>query len=350
MRKTLLVLAVVVLLLPMAAQAKFTLGEPGVRSLSLFGCMKAGFDYDLEAGDHDPAMSFNYSAIRLFFGGNLTPELSYLFHHTFNKGQYGLWDCWLQWRPAKTFLVRAGQFKAPFGRFYNSSGLKLMFDGRNAVTCHCPKYQVGIMPGARFVDGKYEINVGVFNGEGVNAFNADPHFLFSGNLVIAPLGPVPMHESGHPGFDSPVFSIVPGFYTNTKQIATEDTLGHIDYRDEATSSYGVAAAFRYDYLAFDGGYYMKAVDDGTDVVANSTGLTVQAGYAIMGEYEPIFRLTMLDPNTDVDGDDVTTIEAGLNWYLKSYNSRLGVNYLTESTSETDATTKSIVKLYYQFLF
>lgn len=352
MRKALLVLAVAVLLVPMTAQAKFTLGDPGGRSLSLFGSMKAGFDYDLEAGDNDPAMSFDYSAISLFLGGNVTPGVSYLFHHTFNKGKYSLLDCWMQWKPAKTFLVRAGQFKAPFGRFYNSSGSKLMFKGRNPIICHCPQYQVGVMPGLRLSDGRYELNVGVFDGDGRNTFNTDPHFMFAANVAIAPLGPVPMHESGHPGFDDPLFAIVPGMFVNTMQKPVRDTAGNIiRYEDVATTSYGAAAAFRYDYLAFDAGYYMKTVDDPTiDAEVNSTGLSVQAGYAISGRYEPIFRFTMLDPDTDTPDNEKTTIEAGFNWYFKGYGSRLGLNYLTESTSGTDATTKSIVKLYYQFLF
>ena len=42
MRQTLLVLSALVLLLPVAAQAKFTLGNPGEHSLSFFGTLSAG--------------------------------------------------------------------------------------------------------------------------------------------------------------------------------------------------------------------------------------------------------------------------------------------------------------------
>jgi hypothetical protein len=352
-KKILLVFAVAVLLLPVAAQAKFTLGEAGKRSLSLFGSMKAGFDYDLEAGENDPAMSFDYSYISLFVGGNLTPEVTYLFNHTFDKGVYRLLDCWMQWNPARYFLVRAGQFKAPFGRFYNSSGARLIFKTRNPITCHCPKYQVGVMPGVRFAGNRYELNVGVFDGEGLNTFNVDPHFMYAANVVIAPLGPVPMHESGHPGFDDPLFAVVPGVFMNTVQTPVMDTMGQvIRYEDVATTSYGAALAFRYDYLALDGGYYMKTVDDPTtDGTVNSSGLSVQTGYAVMGRYEPVLRFSMLDPNSDHEGDEVTTIEAGFNWYFRSYSSRLGLNYMTEMMADDkDETTKSVVKLYYMFLF
>jgi len=351
-KRTVVAVTVVCLLLPLAAEARFTLGDQGVRSLNLFGMMNAGVDYDLEAGDYDPAVSFNYGAIRLFLGGNLTPQLTYLFHHTFNKGQYGLLDCWLQWQPRQAFLVRAGQFKAPFGRFYNSSGMKLLFKGRDPIVCHCPKYQVGIAPGVCLFDGKVELNAGAFNGDGANTFNTDPNLMYSGNLVVAPLGPVPMDESGHPGFVDPVFAIVPGFYTNPVQVTVVDTLGQvIGYEDVTTTSYGGAAAFRYDYLAFDAGYYMKTVEDSrTDGTVNSTGLSVQAGYAVGGKFEPIVRFTLLDPDTDGADNEVTTIEAGFNYYLKSYSSRLGLNYVNESVSGTGTTAKSAVQLYYQFLF
>ncbi len=349
--RSICLMLVVALMLPTAARAMFTLGDASERSLSIFGSMRAGFDYDLEAGDHDPAMSFDYSSISLFMGGKVTPDINYLFHHTFNKSKYELLDCWVRWMPSDALFLGAGQFKAPFGRFYNSSGSKLMFKSRNPIICHCPQYQVGAQAGVTLADDRYRVNVGVFDGDGRNTFNTDPHLMYAANAVIAPLGPVPMHESGHLGFGDPLFALVPGFFTNTVQIEEEDTLGNVDYYNVKTTSYGAAVAFRYDYLALDGGYYLKTVDDqSTDGTAKSSGLTIQTGYAVVGKYEPIFRFSMLDPDSDEADNEVTTIEAGFNVYFKGYSSRLGINYLNESTAGTDETSESIVKLYYMFLF
>ena len=331
------------LLLPTPAGAAFTLGEQGVRNLDIFGTAKVGVEHDFEAGEGDPAVGFDFSTVSLFLGGHVAPTVSYLFHHTFDKGSYGLLDCWVQWQPCGSFLLCAGQLKAPFGRLYNTSGNKLMFKIRNPIVSYYPQYQVGVAPGFSLLDGKVELSAGVFDGEGRNAFNADPNLLYAANLVVSPFGPVPMDESGHPGFAEPVFAIVPGWYTNAARIPFTTV-------DVTTTSYGVAGALRYDYLAVDAGCYVRTVDDPSigGGKSSSTGLTAQAGYAVQGKYEPILRFTMVDPNTGTGDDEVMTIEGGLNWYLDGYASRLGLNYLRETTG--GSVTQSVVKLYYQFIF
>jgi len=336
-------LLLVGLLLPAPAGAAFTLGEQGVRNLDIFGTAKAGADCDLEAGEGDPAVSFDFSTVSLFLGGHVAPTISYLFHHTFDKGSYGLLDCWVQWQPCGSFLLCAGQLKAPFGRFYNTSGNKLMFKTRNPIVAFYPQYQVGIAPGFSLLDGKVELGAGVFDGEGRSVFNSDPNMMYAANLVVSPLGPVPMDESGHPGFAQPVFAIIPGWYTNAARIPFT-TL------NVKTTSYGVGGALRYDYLAVDAGLYAKTVDDPSigGGETNSSGLTIQAGYAVQGKYEPILRLTMVDPNTATGDDEGSTLEAGVNWYFDGYSSRLGLNYLREITGGSVA--QSVVKLYYQFIF
>ncbi len=361
MKRAVLAVTVACLLLPLAAQAKFTLGDDGGPNLSISGQLKFVaetqtfyLDYEGEPLESEPAFSFYHSAASLFLTGNTWSWLEYMFHHSFVMGRYQLYECYVKVKQADNYSVTLGQSKAPFGRVYNSSGSKLMFKGRNQITRFSPKYQIGVAPGLNLFDSKVALNAGVFNGKGKNVpLNTDPNVMVAADLTIAPFGPVPMEESAHRGFGSPVFAVVPGIYVNTVQeVARVDTLGQpLEYADVTTTSYGACAALRFDYLVFDAGYYMKDVDDPRlDTVVSSTGFTVQAGYAVGGKLEPIARFTSIDPNSGNGNDEVTAIEAGFNYYFKSYNSRLGLNYLNESTSGTDATAKSVVKLYYQFLY
>jgi hypothetical protein len=344
-KKTLLVLVVSVLLLPVAAQAKFTLGGPDAPVLNIGGQVKFGPDIFPGAAEGKPLISFRNTTASLFFTGNLVDPVSWFVHPSMAGGTFTLLECYANWQPAEVLAVVAGQQKAPFGRVYNCSAAKLLFMTRNPLTAFAPKYQLGVTPVVTLPGGWLVLKAGVFNGEGLNKANADPGLMYTASLEIAPLAAVPGEESANKGYDDVAFLLAPGFWTNAAQQVVKDTMGRVVRRyDETTTAYGAHAALRWTYLALDAAYYMKTVETpDEDGSVTTDGLSAQAGYAFAGKYEPIARFTMM--NFD---DPTTTIEAGFNWYFNSYASRLGLNFEHAIPPEGDA--METARLYYEFQF
>jgi hypothetical protein len=341
------------LLLPTAAHAKFTLGGPEPPYLNIAGQAKFGIDYDLEAEEMEPFLSFNNASISMFLTGKLTPRLDYFFHHSFTDGRYTIYECYVRWQAFRLLSLTAGQSKAPFGRVYNSSAARLLFKGRNPLAAEfAPQYQIGVRPELELFDNKISVHAGVYNGNGRNVpANPDPYLMYTGCVHISPLGPVAMEESAHNRYGSPVFSVTPGFHTNAVHMPYEQAPGDTAFEDVTTTVYGGHGAFRYDRLALDVAYYISNVDDPRiDGTSQSSGLTAQAGYAIEGKLEPIVRFSMVDPNLDVESDAKTIIEAGLNYYFNSYASRLGLNYYLSMQEGSDGEEVSKLMLYYEMQY
>jgi len=340
------------MLLPTAARTKFMLGGPEPPYLNVAGQAKFGLDYDLEAAEMEPFLSFNNASISMFLTGKLTPKLDYFFHHSFTNGGYSIYECYIRWQALRPLSLTAGQSKAPFGRVYNSSAARLLFKGRNPLAGFAPQYQIGIRPELELFDKKVSVHAGVYDGNGRNVSpNPDPYFMYTGCVHVAPLGPVAMEESAHNGYASPVFSITPGFHTNAVMMPTERVPGDTVFEDVTTTAYGGHGAFRFDRLALDVAYYLSSVDDPRiDGTSRSSGLTAQAGYAVEGKLEPILRLSMVDPNLDTESDIKTIIEAGLNYYLNSYASRLGLNYYLSKEQGSEGEEVSKLMLYYEMQY
>lgn len=351
-KKYLPVFAVVALLLPTAAQARFTLGGPEPPYLNIAGQAKFGIDYDLEAAEMEPFLSFNNASISMFLTGRLTPKLDYFFHHSFTNGKYTIYECYVRWQVFKLFSLTAGQSKAPFGRVYNSSAARLLFKNRNPLAGFAPQYQVGLRPELELFDSKVSVHAGVYNGNGRNvSSNPDPYFMYTGCVHIAPLGPVAMEESAHEGYDSPVFAVVPGVYVNPMKVASGER-----QVDSFATTYGGHAAVRWDYFALDAAYYMCDLDHQlNEQLLTSSGMTVQAGYAIEGKLEPVVRFSIIDPDDARENDTETIIEAGLNYYFNGYASRLGLNFLASTRQVprpegAESVTTSELRLYYEMQY
>ena len=83
-------------------------------------------------------------------------------------------------------------------------------------------------------------------------------------------------------------------------------------------------------------------------LGDALGVSGQIGYAILGKFEPIFRLGWIDNNSDIAEDENLIIEGGMNFYIKSYASRIGLNYYASLLA--GEMSDSMIKLYYQLLW
>lgn len=336
------------------AGAGYLLGERGKRSLDISAAVMVNGDYAMDSDGG--AVSFGASMVRLVLSGNIAPSLVYLVQGKADNGALGLLDCMVKWKPCTAVSLSAGQFRAPFGRFSNVSGAKLLLRDRSPLAAFAPSYQIGLAPRLGLWGDRLAVSAGVFNGKGVNVhLNPDEHLMVSAEATIAPFGEVPLEESAQRGYSQPVFCLVPAFYRNpVRTVASTDSVTGepLEYVDVTTTSAGCGAALRYKYLAVDGGFYARSVHDPrrtSDV--RSAGSSVQAAYALRGRLEPAARVSLVDPDVAVESNEKLTVECGVNYYFTGYDSWVGLNYTRASVRTSEGwTATSGVRLFYEFCF
>ncbi len=286
--------------------------------------------------------------------GDISEDFGYyILYTTSGSGNTGLALANIEYNGVENLSVRAGHFKVPFGRMYNASGLRLIFKSRNPINSYFgPGDGTGIAAKYSLLDGMLDAEAGVFNGEGLFTGNSDTNLDFSGYISFAPWGQIPLHESAHMGYDEMKLAIMPGFALESQDVPGEDD-------PRKLTKYGVHTAFRMNTLALDALLYMSSLDiPGIEDPIKAMGYSLQGGYTV-GKFEPVVRFTIIDPNTDADDNaatlgqnSTTTIEAGVNYYIKGYSSRLGLNFSTSSVAEdNDDTMKSTtLDIYYELFF
>ncbi|MFP4458912.1 MAG: porin [Candidatus Zixiibacteriota bacterium] len=341
------------LLMTFSLFGTMTVAEKGDANLKLTGSMFPGLKFDLEAEDEEPKASFGLGTVWFILSGDISEDFSYFFLYAVADGDNLFPIGNIYYKGVDNLTVRAGRFKVPFGRMYNASGLKLMFKSRNPLNSYFGHGDdIGIATKYSFMDGMLDVEGGAFNGGGTFSTNDDSYMLYSGYVSFAPMGQIPMHESAHMGYDDMKIAIMPGFsYDQEDPDFSEDP-----YK---MTKYGAHIAFRMQTLAVDALYYMSSTDHESWEDPRATmGFSLQAGYTI-GKVEPCVRFTSYDPNTDEDNDAMTlginsraTFEAGVNYYIDSYSSRLGLNFTNETVAEDDDDTmkKSQIDIYYELLF
>jgi hypothetical protein len=333
------------------AQAGLLFGERGNRCVELGGALRVTGDYaTADTGSGRPDLSV--SLLRINLTGNIAPSLSFQVQQKVDYGAYALLDCLVKYDVRKWASITAGQFRAPFGRFSNVSGAKLLFKERSPVAALAPGYQVGLAPRFCFLDNRYSIAAGVFDGDGLNVhINPDAHMMFAAEATVAPLGEVPMEESANRGYAKPVVALVAGAFNNSvKTVARIDTASGriVEYVDVATAGASAGVVLRSGVFALDAGWTGRDVDDprlSTNTVTN--GWCVQAAYALHGRLEPAVRLSRIASGTT----STTTVEGGLNYYLDGYSSWLGLNYvrsLASSSASAPSTTTLALSYSCQF--
>ena len=132
----------------------------------------------------------------------------------------------------KFFLLKAGQFKAPFGRQeLTSSGNQQFVDRSIASVLFAPARQIGLQIHGQLGNAQVPDMItwagGIFNGNGINrSLGENDKYEYTGRVMFSPFGNVGYSESNLEHYDMR-FSIGAG-YNNNNQIffpATGDPTG-----------------------------------------------------------------------------------------------------------------------------
>lgn len=237
-------------------------------------------------------------------------------------------DAWIDVRFTKegnpgAFYLRAGQEKRPYSRYELTSSNNLPSIERGAGQGLLARGSNDLFAGAGFLSHdvgaslRYEyklsdlqlitVKFGAYNGQGesLNDVNNKKSFGARATVAVTPKIDIGGSWFSHDGITT-VGTVVDSTFTNT--------------------AWGVDAQYGKpgDEGLFVLGEYLRG-DDPTAAKNTMQGIQGLAAYnyrltsptSWLYAVEPLFRIDLADPNTDLDGDRATLITAGLGFYMSS---------------------------------
>jgi phosphate-selective porin O/P len=253
-------------------------------------------------------------------------------------------DAWIDVRFAKegskgTFYIRGGQEKRPYSRYELTSSTNLPSIERGAGQGLVPRASNDIFGAAGFLahdvgaSARYEYKIndlqlvtvkfGVYNGQGESLTDVNNKKSFGARATAAL---------------TPKIDIGGSWFAHDGIV----TVGGVT--DSSFMNYAWGVDGQYGKPGDEGLYVLGEYLHGNDPTAaknNMRGIQGLAAYnyrlksptSWLYAIEPAFRIDFADPNTDLDGDRVTTITAVLGFYMSS-KAQFRVAYERESFQGT----------------
>ena len=312
-------------------------------------------DLDVNSSTSGPERdSFRLRRMKTKFDGwvydkNLTYEMQANFADSANV----LEDANVNWDftgGKKTVMIKAGQFKVPFGRQELTSSGSQQFVDRSAVSnIFARGRDIGLQLWGTPNGGKLDWRVGVFNGNGRTLSRNDNDDLqLNARLQWAPFGDPKYSESDFEGSEKFLLSIAADLEENTREVpAALTALAH--QNDQSTVGVDAVAKYRGFSLFVERFDRENNRNNGfTDF--DDKGIVVQAGYFVIPmKFEIALRTAEFDPNSDVSDNQRSEDGIAFNWFLNKHNHKLQADYRQLEDEARNAKDKEI-RLQYQLIF
>jgi hypothetical protein len=289
-------------------------------------------------------------------------------------------DAFVQWRFTRSFGVRVGQLKVPFGletQYWNA--LLELVDVAGATTAFTLDRQVGVELVGRPLAGRLQYQIAATNGPrapcpavtGVGPQCDEVDLAYAARVVAAPFGPLPIHEGDLEGQRRPLLAVgVSGAYfllPTDIRARTNDATAPLDINlDHHVDNVGVV----------QGGVELRAMWRGASLQAewlgrreqpgaagpdrSTWGGYAQAGYFVLAHHlQAVARLGRTDLPSygqsliarSLHGSRTTEETVGLNAYLHGHGAKLQVDYTHASTPDaTSAPTVNRIRAALQLAF
>ena len=280
----------------------------------------------------------------LGFSGRAFNKLT--FNLTINAAKTGaslLQQAWVDVNLKDQLRFRVGKFKTPFNQAYlvtlgetlfptlPTSLTTSLYMGRS-INSTPPTFATGFDLGVMMhglLGGKWEYNVGIFNGTGIDVNLAQktlsddlgiPSLLYAGRIAYMPNGPIPGHQGRIDDLHSEklMFALSASYNVEANWQTTNDFRLGFEFTYLKNRLYLSAEAYflNSDFVERQrsGAYY------------NYIGGYVQAGYFVSKKLQPAVRWDFLDRNSlGMDGF-LNMPAVGLNYYIMGYNLKLQAMY------------------------
>ncbi|MCX7895251.1 MAG: OprO/OprP family phosphate-selective porin [Thermoanaerobaculum sp.] len=248
-------------------------------------------------------------------------------------------------RGKKGLLLKAGQFKVPFGRQELTSSGNQQFVDRSIVSNEFAKGRdIGIQVGGLAFDGQLDWRIGAFNGAGRNAVANDNNKLqYDVRLTWQPWGDVKYSESDAEWTQEPKLAVAAQYELNDRRGATAAN-------DVKRAVWGGDLVFRFRGLWFFTEYYRA--QDTPEVGAMNTrqGLNLQAGYFIVPKkLELALRWAELNPSLARRGDLRRETGLALGYFFNRHAHKLQADLRRITDFGAKKTVKEL-RLQYQVIF
>lgn len=282
------------------------------------------------------------------------------FNLSLNAAQSGgalLQQAWFDVAVKESFRIRVGKFKTPFSHGYLTTLGETLFPvlptslntavtlpySLNAVN---PVFATGFDLGVQvhgLVSGKWNYQVGIFNGTGINVNTATktmsddhkwlPSLLYSGRIAYMPKGVMPTTQGNPENLKDDKLSVALSASYN------------VEAENESCNDLRLGVEFSWikDRFYFTAeGYYLNMKFTKRQMISqayNFWGAYAQAGYFFTNELQGALRYDVFDRN-GADMDGLLNMPAvGLNYYFFHSNLKLQLMYQymgrTGHASQTD---------------
>jgi phosphate-selective porin OprO and OprP len=264
----------------------------------------------------------------------------------------------------KTFRVRFGQFKAPYGRQQlTSSGAQQFVDRSIIDERYNPTRETGLALWGTLGTNKLDWRAMVSNGnQRSQTLNDNSKFLYSARLMWQPNGATRMNQWGSGALmtegdldstDRPLYAIAGNFAQNNFYNVTTGN-------DLKWNQYGGDVIFKYRGFSATGEYTLRQATPETGSEFDDKGFHVQASYAFkapkMGPgafWEIAGRYATIDPSDLLSGNDRKETGAALNYYYNRHNLKVQADFrqIEDDAANSGRGTKNKeFRLQTQFIF
>jgi phosphate-selective porin OprO/OprP len=229
----------------------------------------------------------------------------------------------------KAFMLKAGQFKAPFGRQeLTSSGNQQFVDRSIASVLFAPARQLGLQIGGQFGGSQVPDMItyagGVFNGNGINRpQNENDKYEWTGRVMFSPFGNVGYSESNLEHYDFRVSVAIDYNNNNNYIILPSGERTGADNTGEWGGDIAIKAA-KFLFVYFE--YYTRNLDNAAGVKAPQDGMTAQVGWLFGDHFEIAGRYSFTDLNTDREDRNIEEWRGGVSWYINRHFWKIQADY------------------------
>jgi phosphate-selective porin len=265
----------------------------------------------------------------------------------------------------KTFRVRFGQFKAPYGRQQlTSSGAQQFVDRAQTDERYNPGRETGLALWGTLGSNKLDWRVMVSNGNGRSqSSNDNSKYLYSARVQWQPNGATRMNQWGSGALvtegdlgDSagkPLYAIAANFAKNNRFNATTNV-------DNDDTQWSGDYTFKYKGFASVAEYHYRRTEPEGATPGVAGPKFKDKGYLVQGSYawkapgpaafwELAFRYSDVDPSDLRSGNNRTEIGGAASYYYNKHNLKVQADYRQLKDKATNVKNEE-VRVQTQFIF
>ena len=303
-------------------------------------------DEGIELADQDKVANSGFEIPYAIIGLSGRAFNKITFNLTINAAKSGgalLQQAWFDVNMKDELRFRVGKFKTPYNQAYLVTLGETLFPmlpaslttsvniphSLNAVNPNIATgFDLGVMMHG-LLKGKWEYNLGIFNGTGINVNNAQntmsddhgiPSLLYAGRFAYMPNGPMPSHQGRTDDLN------------NNKMLFALSASYNVEAEWESCDDFRAGFEFAWLvnrwYLSAEA-YYMNMKFTKLQRSShqyNFIGGYVQGGYFLTEKLQGALRYDFLDRNSLSTDGSLNLPSVGLNYYLFSYNLKLQAMY------------------------